>query len=103
MIPPLTVVAFRLGSNEYFFINATENQTSYTIENLLEGSYQIVAYTNDRLLAGGYSQAVLCGLSVDCNDHSLIHVQVIAGQETTGVDPGDWYAPEGSFPASPIP
>ncbi len=54
------------------------------------------------VLAGGYTNAVPCGLSVDCTDHSLIAITVIAGQTIT-VDPGDWYAPEGAFPPMPNP
>ncbi|MGQ9553761.1 MAG: hypothetical protein ACUVWR_06595 [Anaerolineae bacterium] len=40
-------------------------------------------------------------MSVDCADHSLIGVEVRAGETTTGIDPGDWYAPEGAFPPDP--
>jgi hypothetical protein len=54
-------------------------------------------------LAGGYTQAVPCGLSVNCTDHSLIPVQVNNGVVTQNINPGDWYAPEGSFPSYPLP
>lgn len=29
--------------------------------------------------------------TVDCTDHTLIQVPVVAGQASTGVDIGDWY------------
>lgn len=34
-------------------------------------------------------------------DHSLITVEVGAGEVVSGIDPTDWYAPEGSFPSAP--
>ncbi|MBM3136913.1 MAG: hypothetical protein FJZ98_01870 [Chloroflexi bacterium] len=110
-IPPLRVVAFRLengqSTGEYKFLLTSENQSSYQIDGLEPGQYWIVAYTIPagegipQGLVGGFSQAVPCGLSVDCSDHSLIVVDVLAGQLTGGIDPSDWYAPEGSFPEDP--
>jgi hypothetical protein len=110
-IPPLRVVAFRLEngqpSGEFNFILTSENQSSYQINGLEQGQYWVVAYTIPadggipQGLAGGYSLAVPCGLSVECTDHSLIAVEVLAGQLTGGIDPADWYAPEGTFPVDP--
>ncbi len=106
-IPPMAVVAYRVGGqpNEYYYIVTGQNQSSYQLDNLPEGSYYIVAYPliEGSSLSGGYSQAVPCGLSVNCSDHSLIAVSVTGSQVTTGADPGDWYAPQGSFPANPLP
>jgi len=110
-IPPLRVVAFRLENGqpngEFNFILTSENPSAYQIDGLEPGQYWVVAYTIPsgegipQGLASGYSQAVPCGLSVDCSDHSLIAVEVLAGQLTGGIDPADWYAPEGSFPPDP--
>lgn len=110
-IPPLRVVAFRLENGqpngEFNFIMTSENQTAYQIDGLAPGQYWVVAYTipaGDGIpqgLAGGYSQAVPCGLSVECSDHSLKAVDVQAGQLTGGIDPADWYATEGTFPPDP--
>jgi hypothetical protein len=110
-IPPLRVVAFRLENGqpngEFIFVLTNENQSTYQIDGLESGQYWIVAYTIPagegvpQGLAGGYSQAVPCGLSVDCNDHSLIAVDVLAGQLTGSIDPTDWYAPEDAFPPDP--
>ncbi len=44
---------------------------------------------------------VPCGLKAGCEDHSLIPVEVTAGNMATGVDPVDWYAPAGTFPPRP--
>jgi hypothetical protein len=101
-IPPMYVVAFRVDTGTFYFVDAETNQGEYMIENLPPGVYHVVAYPVGGSLGGGYTQAVPCGLSVDCNDHSLIDVHVVAGQETSGVDPADWYAPEGAFPPNPI-
>jgi len=110
-IPPLRVVAFRLENGqpngEFNFILTSENQSSYQIDGLEPGQYWVVAYTipaGEGIppgLAGGFTQAVPCGLSVDCSDHSLIAVDVLAGQLTGGIDPTDWYAPDGTFPPDP--
>ncbi|MEW5872551.1 MAG: carboxypeptidase-like regulatory domain-containing protein [Chloroflexota bacterium] len=100
-IPPLRVVAFNIGTGEYYFVTTVQNQGTYIIENLTAGVYHVVAYVLDGSYAGGYSQAVPCGLSVNCADHSLIDVTVNPDQETTNINPADWYAPPGSFPPAP--
>jgi len=38
-----------------------------------------------------YNEFVVCGLSVDCTDTTVIAVNATAGQTITGVDPQDWY------------
>jgi hypothetical protein len=102
-IPPLRVVAFRTDIDQYFYVDTLQNQSTFQIDNLPAGTYHVVAYTMDGALSGGYSQAVPCGLSVDCSDHSLIDVAVSDGQVSGGVNPADWYAPQGSFPPFPAP
>lgn len=111
-IPPLRVVTFRLENGsptqEFVYVDSVLNDGVYQIDGLQPGEYWIVAYTipgNEGIpvgLAGGYSQFVPCGLSVECNDHSLIPVMVNSRQVTEGVDPADWYAPDGSFPTIPV-
>lgn len=99
-IPPLMIVAY--GNDGYYnYILTLDGESSYQMDNLPVGTYQVVAYTMDGGFSGGYSQAVPCGLSVDCPDHSLINVTVTADNVTQDINPQDWYAPEGSFP--PIP
>lgn len=101
-IPAQTIVAWSLAQpGTYYYATTSDGVSFYTIANLPPGDYQVVAYVDT--LAAGYSQAVPCGLSVSCTDHSLIVVTVSSGQETGGVNPQDWYAPEGSFPANPVP
>ncbi|MBW8010135.1 MAG: carboxypeptidase regulatory-like domain-containing protein [Chloroflexi bacterium] len=100
-IPSMTVVAFNIDTNGWFYIYTNEGDNSYFIGNLPPGNYQVVAYAN--VLAGGYTLAVPCGLSVNCPDHSRITFSVVAGQTTSGIDPLDWYASQAAFPANPAP
>jgi hypothetical protein len=101
MIPELRVVAFDVNSMAPAAVVETAfNQSTYVL-NVAPGTYHVVAYTMDGMLAGGYSQAVPCGLQYTCTDHSLIPVQVLSGGQITGIDPGDWYAPPGTFPPAP--
>jgi hypothetical protein len=106
-IPAMAVVAYVTGGSplDYYYIVTNEGTSTYQIDNLPPGNYHVVAYpmTAPTSLSGGYSQAVPCGLSVDCTDHSLIGVQVVGGQVASDVNPQDWYAPEGTFPAYPLP
>lgn len=107
-IPPLRVVAFRIGSSNYKYVDTVENQTTYQIDDLPPGKYHVVAYTIDSNgsagdPAGGYSQMVPCGLSVSCTDHTLIDVTVTSNHVTTDVDPNDYYANPGTFPPYPGP
>lgn len=101
-IPAQTIVAFSVSQpGNYYYVTTSDGTSYYQIGNLPAGEYQVVAYTNG--LAGGYSFAVGCGLSVNCTDHSLVTVEVKSGQDMGGINPQDWYAPDGSFPANPVP
>jgi hypothetical protein len=103
-IPSMVVVAFNVKTSGYYYVITNENSSTYQIDDLPIGSYYIVAYpNNDSSYPGGYSQAVPCGLLAECADHSLIAVNVIDGQVTQGINPGDFYAPPGTFPPSPLP
>jgi len=100
-IPPLEVYALSTTDNsKFFFIKTSQNQNSFEIEDVDPGTYYVLAYSESNF-AGGWTKAVPCGLSVDCNDHSLIEVEVIAGKTTSGVEIKDWYAPENFFPSRP--
>lgn len=100
-LPPLRVVAYNTNGLFYRYVDTMQNQGSYQITGLVPGLYHVVAYVMDGSLAGGYTQAVPCGLSFECADHSLIDVVVEAGKDTPNINPGDWYAPEGIFPPMP--
>jgi hypothetical protein len=69
-----------------------ENQGTYNLD-LPVGTYEAFAYLPDSELGGAYSQAVPCGLTVECVDHSLLAFEVVSGQVAANVDLCDWYAP----------
>jgi len=103
-IPSMTVVAFEVGSQNYRYVITNENSSTYQINDLAPGNYHVVAYpAGDSSSPGGYSQAVPCGLLASCSDHSLIPVEVKSGGVTEGINPGDFYAPAGTFPPLPAP
>lgn len=102
-IPPLRIVAVNIATGETF---ATEDYEGglYGLQGLPVGAYHVFAYpvnAHDADISAGYTKFVTCGLTVECTDHSLIEVSVMANSVTTDVDPGDWYAPAGSFPPDP--
>ncbi|MGW8224865.1 MAG: LysM peptidoglycan-binding domain-containing protein [Anaerolineales bacterium] len=99
-IPALTIIATRLdnGKNTYYSLETADGQSSYALR-VDPGVYQVVAYYGG--FAGGYTQSVFCGLGLNCSDHSLLPVLVQAGDILSNINPGDWYAPAGSFPTRP--
>jgi hypothetical protein len=104
-IPPMRIVAFRVVDNQTFFVDTQMHDATYVLP-VPAGTYHVIAYvdgveSDPTSMAGGYSQAVPSGLSVDCLDHSLIEVKVQQGSVTAGIDPGDFYAPESTFPPAP--
>lgn len=100
-IPPQRVVAYNAEDfSVFYFTDTLENQSAFEIP-VPPGTYYVVSYVLDGSLAGGYSQAVPCGLQYGCDDHSLIPIEVAPGVTVTGVNPHDWYAPAGSFPPMP--
>jgi hypothetical protein len=104
-IPAMWVVAFTAPDmNFWWYVTTVENQNTYQINNLPPGTYYVMSYPMLEGIgaSGGYTPAVPCGLSVECTDHSLIAVNVVANQVTQGVNPHDWYAPPGTFPANPV-
>jgi hypothetical protein len=105
MIPAMKVVAYQVDTGIIYSVDTHERDAFYVLP-VPAGSYQVVAYTMGESsfptgLAGGYSQVVLCGFNESCLDHSLIEVTALQGSVTAGVDPGDFYAPEGTFPPMP--
>jgi len=105
-LPAMYVTAFQVGTQNYRYVITTEGQQTYQIDGLSPGTYHVVAYTVGggsfpAGLAGGYTQAVPCGLGAQCNDHTLVDIPVAAGQAVTGINPADWYLVDGAFPPFP--
>lgn len=91
-IPDDMQVCAREITSDEVSCDAQRQGYSYTLH-LRPGTYEVWAQTQDTPdTRAFYSEAVRCGLSVDCVDHRPIRIEVEAGQERAGVDPGDWYA-----------
>lgn len=103
-VPALAVVVYRVGgaSTDYFYTLTQQGESTYSLS-VPSGEYYVISYVQDGNYAGGYTKAVLCGLSTDCTNHALVPVSVTSGATVEGIDPGDWYGPEGTFPPNPLP
>jgi hypothetical protein len=100
-LPALTLYFESTADDRGISYQTHEGQSSYAVE-LEPGSYYAYAWLPEDILGGGmYSEAVPCGLRIDCTDHNLIPVIVEPKQETIGVDICDWYAPLGQVPLPP--
>jgi len=101
-VPALQVYAIEAAGPRVYSVRTNFNQQTFTIEGVAAGTYYVVAYADSApTMAGGYSQYVLCGLTANCTDHSLVPVVVAPGQTAQGVRVEDWYARPGTFPARP--
>jgi len=99
-IPPMTLYFENVGNNLVSQFDHSDGSDSYSV-NLFPGTYVAYAYRQGTNIGGSYSQAVLCGLSVNCTDHTLIEFDVLAGQTTMDIDICDYYGNPGDIPASP--
>jgi uncharacterized protein YecT (DUF1311 family) len=104
-VPAMRVYAFASDGMSYYTISTKRQQKKFLIPNVPAGQYYLVAYpseaTGTQPEAGGWSQFVTCGMTVNCKDHSLILVTAKAGETASGIDVADWYAPIDAFPAEP--
>jgi hypothetical protein len=94
-IPPLTVYFKDIVTLNVVDLETELNQSEYEVDDIPTGSYIAYAYVDgidgD---GGGYTQAVECGLTTDCEDHTLIEFEVLEDELTSGVDICDWYGAE---------
>ncbi|MBN1311499.1 MAG: hypothetical protein JXB30_08775 [Anaerolineae bacterium] len=102
-VPEVTVYAQSTADNSWVSFDYPGGWGEYTFPGIPPGDYVFFAYVKDESIsiAGGYTQAVICGLGAGCDDHSLIAVHIGAGETVEGVDICDWYGPEGSLPPRP--
>jgi hypothetical protein len=92
-IPPMTLYARNVDTQQTFSIQVPVDTAEYRMEIPVEGTYVVFAWT-DSGFGGSYSQFVPCGLSVECTDHSLIPIPVRPGATVTGIDVCDFYSEE---------
>jgi hypothetical protein len=108
-IPAMKIYALRADQGgdkpAYWWVHLNQGQgTTWSMDGLQPGTYYVFAYTDPesgRNLVGGYTKMVPCGLQASCTDHTLIGVEVKAGQVTIGINVADWYGPASSFPPRP--
>lgn len=91
-IPAMTAFFKESSTGQVTELRISENQTSYSVE-LNPGRYVTFAYLDSGGSVGGsYSNMVLCGLTADCTDHSLVEIEVLAGEILNSIDICDWYS-----------
>jgi hypothetical protein len=101
VIPRLKVYAWDREEGQWRYVVTNQNDSTYALE-VPPGRYIVFAYLNEGgSQAGAYTNAVLCGLSTACTDHSLYIVTVGSGQQVSDVNVTDWYGPPGFVPAAP--
>lgn len=99
-IPPMHVFFKNTASGQLHEILTVENQAEFEIS-LPGGSYYAFAYlVSEPQMGGAYTNAVACGLSETCRDHSLLAVEIGSQAATEGIGICDFYAPE-FIPANP--
>ena len=104
-LPPMRIAAFDVATGKVISVDTVAGQSTYSLA-LPVGTYHIVAYSIASGsfpggVAGGYTNAVPCGLAVECSDHTLIDVTVTAGLTLPDINPGDFYGVDGAFPPMP--
>ncbi len=91
-IPPMTIYARNADTGETWSMHVPVDTMSYEIE-VPAGNYWVFSWT-DEGVGASYSEFVVCGLSVECPDHTVVTVPVAVGQRVTGVDICDYYMEE---------
>lgn len=91
-IPEMSVYFQNVDTGEFRELAIAQNQSTFLTE-LPPGTYIAFAYPDGLPIGGAYTEAVLCGLRADCADHRLREFPVRVGDETSGINICDWYAP----------
>lgn len=103
-LPAMRIVAIQAGSGQVYSVETAAGQNTYQLTGLPEGKYNVLAYTlgGDSFpagMAGGYTQAVMCGMTEACTDHGLVDVIVFGAETTPDINIFDWNQP--NFPPMP--
>jgi hypothetical protein len=99
-LPPLTIYFQEVSTQDVTELSHTDGTGRYTTI-LPPGTYVAYAWNFEYGGGGTYSEAVPCGLSVDCTDHTLIEFMVPPGGVVNDIDICDWYGGPGSVPTPP--
>jgi len=100
-LPEMTLFFENSVSNEIISLPHTDGTGVYALD-LPPGNYIAYAWRpGESPLGGSYSQAVPCGLTVNCTDHSLLPFDVLPGENTPDIDLCDWYGQPGDVPVPP--
>jgi len=100
-VPPMDLFFEEVNTQKVEQLSHPGGTMDYSVD-VPPGTYIAYAWRPpDYLIGGAYTQAVSCGLTVNCTDHSLIQFQVQAGQTTAGIDICDYYGEEGFIPLPP--
>jgi hypothetical protein len=96
-MPAMTIYFLRTDGSQRFALETEEGWDHYANE-LPAGDYYVFArVTGDESdSGGGYTAAAVCGL--DCEDHTLVQVNIEEGKALRDINILDWYAPAGTFP-----
>lgn len=99
-IPAMTAYFEDTASGDATAVDISRNQSSYSVD-LPAGEYLAYAWLPGMELGGSYSEAVPCGLTADCEDHSLLPFTVEAGMTVQNIDLCDWYGGPEVIPTPP--
>lgn len=106
-LPAQRVIAFNTVTGYYYWLNTPDGQGYYKLDNLPVGTYHVLAYLVNKPsddLRAAYTPAAACTFNqgTNCDDHSLIVVEVKAGEESKEINPVDWYAPDPTAAGWPV-
>ncbi len=89
-IPSMVVYLKEINTNQTYTLATKQNQKQFSFANIPLGNYFAYAYTVDKA-HGGYTNAVPCGLSYECQDHSLINIELKGQPFHDTISICDWY------------
>ena len=109
-LPAQDVYAISSDGQRFYATQTVPWQTAFRMTGVPAGHYYVYSaerfarsadgtYEPTRRFAAGFTKAVACGATVDCNDHSPVDVNVRPGSDAAGVKTFDWYASD--FPLVP--
>lgn len=101
---PMNVYAKNVTTGAVYKVRTTSTVNAFTINQIPEGRYIVYAYSLEEIgeyilpekikLYGGYTKAVVCGLTDECTDHALIEIELKSRQEISGIKISDWLQAE---------